>query len=100
MDAADAARSVPRSPWGCCFCATYLRWARVDVLQLGGGTFTLRGELWRDFVYDIRPGRYLTIRSGALAAYPLACACMQRWCSCCPLSGSSFCCTMHAKRCM
>ena len=31
---------------------------------MGGGTFTLRGDLWVQNTYDVQPNRRLTIRSG------------------------------------
>lgn len=34
------------------------------VLQVGGGTFALRGDLWVQHTFDINPGRDLTVRSG------------------------------------
>ena len=37
------------------------------VLQVGGGTFALRGDLWVQNTYDITAGRDLTVRSGLLA---------------------------------
>lgn len=34
------------------------------MLQVGGGTFALRGDLWDQNTFDISPGRDLTVRSG------------------------------------
>ena len=36
----------------------------ILLLQVGGGTFALRGDLWVQNTFDINPGRDLTVRSG------------------------------------
>lgn len=40
---------------------------RLLDMQVGGGTFTLRGDLWVQNTFDVQPNRRLTIRSGELS---------------------------------